>query len=58
MKKSEIQKILIEIETIERGGIAPARVRQVTLLPDGTILRVELNPETYCLEQALVHKDR
>jgi hypothetical protein len=52
MKKSEVKTILREVCAFERGDTAPARVREVTLLPDGIIRRVELNPETYRRKQA------
>lgn len=41
---------------MERGEPAPARVREVTLLPGGKLRRVELNPETYCRQQARAWK--
>ncbi len=52
MKKSESQKILHEVHAIERGEIAPSRVRRVTLLPDGKLKRVNLDPESYRKKQA------
>lgn len=42
MKKSEVQTILREARSVERGETAPARVREVTLLPDGKLRRLEL----------------
>jgi putative transcriptional regulator len=56
MKKSEIQTVLREVHATERGEIAPSRVRKVTLLPDGRLNRVELNPETYRRKQARAWK--
>ena len=56
MKKSEIQEITREVNAVERGEIAPARVREVTILPDGAMRRVELNPETYRRKQARAWK--
>ncbi len=56
MKKSEIQVIIREVHAVERGEIAPARVRQVTLLPGGAMSRVKLDPETYSLKQARAWK--
>ncbi len=56
MKKSEIQEIASEVHAVERGEIAPARVREVTILPDGATRRVELDPETYRREQARAWK--
>ena len=52
MKKSEIQEITREVHAVERGEIAPARVREVTLRPDGSMRRVELDPQTYRRTQA------
>lgn len=56
MKKSEIQEITREVHAVERGEIAPARVREVTLLPGGAMRRVELDPETYRRKQARAWK--
>jgi putative transcriptional regulator len=56
MKKSEFQTVLREVRGIERGEIAPGRVRKVTRLPDGTFKRVELDPETYRRKQARAWK--
>ena len=56
MKKSEIQEITREVHAVERGEIAPARVREVTLLPSGAMRRVELDPETYRRKQARAWK--
>ena len=56
MKKSEFQTVLREVHGIERGEIAPGRVRKVTRLPDGTFKRVELDPETYRRKQARAWK--
>ena len=56
MKKSEIQEITHEVHAVERGEIAPARVREVTLLPGGAMRRVELDPETYRRKQARAWK--
>ncbi len=52
MKKSEMKEILQEVRAIERGEAAPARVREVVRLPDGTLRRVALDPETYQRNQA------
>jgi putative transcriptional regulator len=56
MKKSEIQEIVREVHAVERGEIAPARVREVTVLPDGSMRRVELDPQTYRRKQARAWK--
>ena len=56
MKKSEIKEIVREVHAVERGVTAPARVRELTLLPDGKVRRVELNPETYRRKQARAWK--
>jgi DNA-binding transcriptional regulator YiaG len=56
MKKSEVKTILHEVRAVERGDTAPARVREVTLLPSGKIRRVELNPETCRRKQARAWK--
>ena len=56
MKKTEIREMVQEAQAIERGEIAPARVREVTRLPDGTLRRVELNPESYRRKQARAWK--
>jgi len=44
MKKSAIKTILSEVHAVERGELAPARVREVTLLPGGRVRRGELDP--------------
>jgi putative transcriptional regulator len=56
MKKSEIKTILREVKSVERGETAPARVREVSLLPGGKLRRVELNPESYRRKQARAWK--
>ena len=56
MKKSEIQEITREVHAVERGEIAPARVREVTILPDGSMRRVDLDPQTYRRKQARAWK--
>lgn len=56
MKKSETTIILREVRSVERGETAPARVREVTLLPGGKLRRVDMNPETYRLKQARAWK--
>jgi putative transcriptional regulator len=56
MKKTEIKTILREVQSVECGETAPARVREVTLLPGGKLRRVELNPETYRRKQARAWK--
>lgn len=56
MKKSEVKTILREVKSVERGETAPARVREVTLLPGGKLRRVELNPENYRRKQARAWK--
>lgn len=58
MKKSEIQEITHEVHAVERGEIAPARVREVKLLPGGAMRRVELDPETYRRKQARAWKSK
>ncbi len=56
MKKSEIETVLGEVRAIERGEIAPGRVRKVTVMPGGALKRVELDPETYRRKQARAWK--
>ena len=56
MKKSEVKTVLGEVRAMQRGEIAPGRVRKVTLLPGGTLKRVELDPETYRRRQARAWK--
>lgn len=56
MKKSEIQEITNEVHAFELGKIAPARVREVTILPGGAMRRMELDPETYRRKQARAWK--
>jgi DNA-binding transcriptional regulator YiaG len=56
MKKSEIETVLGEVRAIERGEIAPGRVRKVTVMPGGTLKRVDLDPETYRRKQARAWK--
>jgi putative transcriptional regulator len=56
MKKSEVKTILREVRSVERGETAPARVREVKLLSDGKIHRVDLDPETYRRKQARAWK--
>jgi putative transcriptional regulator len=56
MKKAEIKTILREVKSVERGETAPARIREVTLLPGGKLRRVEFNPETYRRQQARAWK--
>jgi DNA-binding transcriptional regulator YiaG len=56
MKKSETETILREVRSVERGETAPARVREVTLLPSGELRRVDVNPETYRRKQARAWK--
>ena len=56
MKRSEVKTIVRDVRSVERGETAPARVREVTLLPDGKLRRVELNPETYRRKQARAWK--
>jgi DNA-binding transcriptional regulator YiaG len=58
MKKSVVKTTLSEFRSVERGDTAPARVREVTLLPDGKIHRVELDPETYRRKQARAWKPK
>jgi putative transcriptional regulator len=58
MKKQEIQEMIREVHAVERGETAPARVREVTRLPDGTLRRVTLNPETYRRKQARAWKTK
>ncbi|MCW1925412.1 hypothetical protein OKA05_22820 [Luteolibacter arcticus] len=47
MKKTEMKDVLREVRSVERGETAPAWVREVTRLPDGTLRRVAIDPETY-----------
>jgi hypothetical protein len=56
MKKSEVKEIIREVHAVERGESAPGRVREVTLLPNGSVRRVELNPEIYRRKQARAWK--
>ncbi len=56
MKKKEIDEMIAEAHAIDRGEIAPARVREVTLQPDGSLRRVELDPEAYRRKQARAWK--
>jgi putative transcriptional regulator len=56
MKKSEVKTVLGEVRAMQRGEIAPGRVRKVTLLPGGTLKRVEMDPETYRRRQARAWK--
>jgi DNA-binding transcriptional regulator YiaG len=56
MKKSEMKDVLREARAVERGEAAPARVREVTRLPDGTLRRVAIDPETYRRKQARAWK--
>jgi putative transcriptional regulator len=56
MKKTEIRGMIREAQAIDRGEAAPARVRQVTRLPDGTLRRVTLDPEAYRRKQARAWK--
>ena len=56
MKESEIKEIVSEVHAVERGVIAPARVRDVTVLPGGALRRVELDPESYRRKQARAWK--
>jgi len=45
-----------EVRAIETGEIAPARVREVVRLADGTVRRVALDPEIYRRKQARAWK--
>ncbi|MCW1885283.1 type II toxin-antitoxin system MqsA family antitoxin [Luteolibacter flavescens] len=56
MKKNEMKEVLQEVRSVERGEIAPARVREVKRLPDGTLQRVVIDPESYRLKQARAWK--
>ncbi len=56
MKKSEIREMIREAQAVERGELAPARVRMVTRLHDGSLRRVELDPEAYRRKQARAWK--
>jgi len=56
MKNRELQDMIGEVHAIERGETAPARVREVTRMPDGSLRRVALNPETYRRKQARAWK--
>jgi putative transcriptional regulator len=58
MKKSEIKEIVNEVLAVERGETTPARVREVTVLPDGSFRRVELDPQTYRRKQARAWKSK
>lgn len=56
MKKSEIETVLGEVRATQRGEITPGRVRKVTVMPGGTLKRVDLDPETYRRKQARAWK--
>jgi hypothetical protein len=56
MKKSEVKEIIREVHAVERGESAPGRVREVTLLPHGSVRRVEQHPEIYRRKQARAWK--
>lgn len=56
MKKSEMKAVLLELRAIEHGELAPARVREVTRLPDGSVRRVVIDPEAYRRKQARAWK--
>ena len=45
-----------EAQAVESGQLAPARVREVTRLPNGTLKRVAMEPETYRRKQARAWK--
>ena len=47
-----------EARAIERGEMAPARVREVVRLADGTIRREILDPEVYRRKQARAWKTK
>lgn len=50
------QTVLCEVHAVECGEIAPGRARKVTILPSGTLKRVDLDPETYHRTQARAWK--
>lgn len=52
MKKTEINEIIEEVHAMERGELAPGRVWDVQKLPDGSVIRKQLDPETYRQKQA------
>jgi len=56
MKENEIKGIIREVRSIEMGEIAPARVREVVRLEDGTVRRMVLDPEIYRRKQARAWK--
>ena len=56
MKKSELKEMVREAHAVERGEIAPARVREVKRLPDGSLSRVTFDPDSYQRKQARAWK--
>ncbi len=56
MKKTAIKEILSEVRDLERGATTPGRVWDVRRLPDGTILRVAVDPQEYQRKQARAWK--
>lgn len=50
--KPKLKTMILEAHAIDRGDLAPARVRQVTRRSNGSIERKELDPETYRKNQA------
>ncbi len=44
---AQLEASLREAVAIERGEIPAARIVRLTRLPDGTIERVEIDPEEY-----------
>jgi len=45
MKNTEVARIHKELQAMQRGEIAPGRVYSIEKQPDGTITRIEQNPE-------------
>jgi DNA-binding transcriptional regulator YiaG len=56
MNTNELKQAIHEAHAIDRGKTAPARVREVTRMPDGTLKRVTLDPESYRRKQARAWK--
>lgn len=57
MKKKLIAELTVERRMIDSGEQAPARVWDVRILPDGTVSRVQIDPETYRQQRAEEAKD-
>ena len=52
MKKSDVKKVIGEVQAVERGALAPGRVWKVTKRKDGTVERKQIDPENYRRQQA------